>query len=1006
MADSGWKQRHGVWFPASMHDVMCDLTIGKKWREFLARGDKIDCEPWIPFLSAMKEAYGSAFEVSDWTRDHVRHWVMSEWPIYWGAASTGKAVLLDEHLVFPDHIGTFREVKVGDEVICATGRPAKVVAVHDQTDLDLFRVTFADGSSTVCARGHLWTVKMRGRIRWERVARRHEKAVCGFVTRTMPVERMAGWTEASLARHRPKVPLTKPVSFRSSEVPLDPYLLGCLLGDGGLSGGNVLFTSADDDVEVREGVEAGLTGTGCRLKRVGSSKFAYVISSDARHAGCNTVMNALRDLGVFGKRSWEKRVPQKYLINSIEVRRGVLSGLLDTDGTVDKAGRISFCSASEGLVDDVAFLLESLGAFVTRRRKQPFFTDHGVRKPGRTAYMLTAYGMSVETMAGLFRLTRKRKLLRVHDRNAPGFKAIRSVKKIEDRAAYPRETRCITLAETDDLGQPTNGLFPISHFTVTHNSHDSGACLLADYMVDPDNTVTLVGSTTVPMLQKRIWEAILKCLGAFQTWAEERGYVLPVRVANAGYSILTARDADNAASLAVKAGIHGVALDQGGKLQGAHMPYVRVVVDELATIRDMDAIVEAISNLQIAKDFKFAAMANPGAWTDPSSSIFCTPVGGVDSVTEETREWDSTFGAHILHDDGLQSPCVLHPELESKYPFLTAKRHLDKALQIARGNEKSPHYWKMVRGFPVPAASDVAPILDPSVAARQKVSEPAVFDYGRWRGTVAGIDPAWTTNGDGACRARCYLMVDENGRNYLDFTGGLDYLKIDAAKTRFKPASEQLAEQTVALMRRPFEADFDHTAVDSSGNQGLGSTLITMYGAVGIMEVNNSEKASEAPMFKYDRRPACDVVADRGTEAWIVLARFCEAGMVRGLPEAAKRALCVRHLAVDKDKNTGDVYRRKGKDRLEEKKEFKKRFDGKSPDEADACALAALEIKEKYGVVPFGFLDAPVVAKTSQYDVPQQKAPRRIVISSKGGTASAVSTAPDGYGPPAGGEPA
>ena len=88
MADSDWKQRHGVWFPASMHDVMCDLTIGKKWREFLARGDKIDCEPWIPFLSAMKEVYGSAFEVSDWTGDHVRHWVMSELPIYWGAAST------------------------------------------------------------------------------------------------------------------------------------------------------------------------------------------------------------------------------------------------------------------------------------------------------------------------------------------------------------------------------------------------------------------------------------------------------------------------------------------------------------------------------------------------------------------------------------------------------------------------------------------------------------------------------------------------------------------------------------------------------------------------------------------------------------------------------------------------------------------------------------------------------------------------------------------------------
>lgn len=537
-------------------------------------------------------------------------------------------------------------------------------------------------------------------------------------------------------------------------------------------------------------------------------------------------------------------------------------------------------------------------------------------------------------------------------------------------------------------------------------SNDVGACVVPDLIVDPNDTITLIGTTTRPMLQKRIWEAVLRYLGAFQSWAESNDFVLPVRVADAGYAILNERDGDNAASMATKAGIHGIALDEGGKLQGAHMAYVRVIVDELATIRDLDAVVDSLSNLSVAKDFKFAAMANPGPWTEPSSSIFLTPVGGIESVNVDTREWESTFGMRVLHDDGLKSPCVLHPELASEYPFLTQQKHLDTQLKIARGNDKAPSYWKMTRGFPVPSVSDIAPILDPSVAARQKVSEPAVFDYGRWRGTAAGIDPAWTTNGDGACRARCYLMVDENGRNYLDFTGGLDYLKIDAAKTKFKPASEQLAEQTVALMRRPFEADFDHTAVDSSGNQGLGSTLITMYGAVGIMEVNNSEKASEAPMFKYDRRPACDVVADRGTEAWIVLARFCEAGMVRGLPEQAMRALCIRHLAVDKDKNTGDVYRKKGKDRLEEKKEFKKRFDGKSPDEADACALAALEIKEKYGVVPFGFLDAPVVAKTSQYDVPQQKVPRRIVISSKGGTASAVSTAPDGYGPSAGGEPA
>lgn len=41
--------------------------------------------------------------------------------------------------------------------------------------------------------------------------------------------------------------------------------------------------------------------------------------------------------------------------------------------------------------------------------------------------------------------------------------------------------------------------------------------------------------------------------------------------------------------------------------------------------------------------------------------------------------------------------------------------------------------------------------------------------------------------------------------------------------------------------------------------------------------------------------------------------------------------------------------------RLEPKKEFKKRF-RKSPDETDACALAALAVKERLGVMPFGSL--------------------------------------------------
>ena len=43
---------------------------------------------------------------------------------------------------------------------------------------------------------------------------------------------------------------------------------------------------------------------------------------------------------------------------------------------------------------------------------------------------------------------------------------------------------------------------------------------------------------------------------------------------------------------------------------------------------------------------------------------------------------------------------------------------------------------------------------------------------------------------------------------------------------------------------------------------------------------------------------------------------------------------------------------------LESKDDFRARF-RKSPDETDACALAALAAKERFGLLPFGYVKAP-----------------------------------------------
>ena len=83
----------------------------------------------------------------------------------------------------------------------------------------------------------------------------------------------------------------------------------------------------------------------------------------------------------------------------------------------------------------------------------------------------------------------------------------------------------------------------------------------------------------------------------------------------------------------------------------------------------------------------------------------------------------------------------------------------------------------------------------------------------------------------------------------------------------------------------------------------------------------------------------------------MVLAEFCRAGMVRGLPKEAMDELTRRRYACRAGTTTQmHPLRMEGKDKL--KLRIKK-----SPDEADACALAALAVKERLGIMPFGYIN-------------------------------------------------
>lgn len=477
-------------------------------------------------------------------------------------------------------------------------------------------------------------------------------------------------------------------------------------------------------------------------------------------------------------------------------------------------------------------------------------------------------------------------------------------------------------------------------------SNDYGFLMVLDWMTDPFDTAIRLGSTDKVSLKSRSWESVLRYYTAMKR--NKLGLVVPGKVSKSGYAIVNDDSDDSPEAVGEKAGIVGVAVndsEDSGKLQGAHAPFVRLVIDELATITHHGNIAKAIANLRVGADFKFFALANPASWEDPSSQ-YCIPVGGVDSVTPDTGVWISTRGYVIRHHDGLKSPALKSPEDAKKFPFLITQSVIDQNLADCDGNADAPLFWQMVRGFPTPSGAGAPVVLDGRIAVQNHVTDLVdLYSQDPIVATAAGIDPAWSEGGDGAVRARCFLRRDVVGRPYLDFTNGLQRLQIRATDPR--PPVQQMRDQVIDIMRRPYEASFYNTAVDSSANQGLADDLL-IYAGADCLGVNNSVRASYTPMRANDPRPAKDVVYDRGTEAWCVLADFCKAGMVRGLPLETLRALTTRRFATRG--STGGVV---SPLRLEEKKLFRVRFK-KSPDECDACALAALIVKERLGVSPFG----------------------------------------------------
>jgi phosphate starvation-inducible protein PhoH and related proteins len=362
----------------------------------------------------------------------------------------GRAQPCGSQVLTPSGFRPIGGLRVGDLVIGSDGLPTPVLGVYPQGRKEVFRVQSQDGASTLCCGEHLWTVTTR---------KDRER---GRPHRVVETREMVGRLRAAHA-HRFELPLvSQPVEFGPRDVPMDPYALGLLLGDGCLTT-STTPAFATGDPEPALALEAALNGIELRRK----SQVDDVLRYTAGHRGgvivANPVTAALRDLGLAGARSSTKCVPDSYLHNSSEVRLAVLQGLLDTDGgPVTQRGRtcrVQYGTCSARLRDDVVFLVRSLGGVAYWRTRAAAGRAPGLAQGRDVHHRSDAFVLDIRLPEGVepFRLARKREVYRA----SGGGRPMRFVHSVEP--AGEEETLCIQVAAPDSL-------YVTDDFLVTHNT--------------------------------------------------------------------------------------------------------------------------------------------------------------------------------------------------------------------------------------------------------------------------------------------------------------------------------------------------------------------------------------------------------------------------------------------------------------------------------------------------------------------------------------------------------
>jgi len=294
--------------------------------------------------------------------------------LVYGESGVGKGHPHGTSILTPNGFKKIEDFIIGDPVIDANGNITSITGIYPRGLLKVFEVVFSDGSNVLVDEEHLWISRTNN----------HQ-------ARNQPWLVIDTAYIRSTLHRKWRIPIVESIKFNKRDLPINPYVMGVLLGDGSFVGSSIrLSTDIKTSNIVRKLLPKSVCMTPVGFDDIRSPQW-FLTTERGQN---NPLLNAISNYGLHGLHSYNKFIPEDYLFSSIEDRTLLLQGLMDTDGELtirpnNIGSSISYSTSSARFADDIEFLIQSLGGIAYKTiRKEPKYFYNGELRTGRPSHRI------------------------------------------------------------------------------------------------------------------------------------------------------------------------------------------------------------------------------------------------------------------------------------------------------------------------------------------------------------------------------------------------------------------------------------------------------------------------------------------------------------------------------------------------------------------------------------------------------------------------------------------